>query len=118
MRVISVIIILAALVSPFGCASVYPPIDTSAEDLQTLHTQAALGDAKAQSRLGLMYLDGLGGLPNNLVKAHLWLSMAVTQGNHLSAVERDKVAIKMTPAQIAEAQQLARRCQAQQFKGC
>jgi uncharacterized protein len=65
-----------------------------------------------------MYLDGLGGLPKNLVQAHLWLSMAVTQGNGLSAVERDKVAMKMTPAQIAEAQLLARQCQAQRFKGC
>ena len=31
---------------------------------------------------------------------------------------RDKVAGLMTSAQIAEAQRLAQRCQAQQFKGC
>ena len=79
---------------------------------------AAQGVVWAQFRLGEMYLDGLGGLPKNLVQAHLWLSMAVTQGNHLAAIERDKVAMKMTPAQIADAQRLAQQCQTQQFKGC
>lgn len=79
---------------------------------------AAQGVVWAQFRLGEMYLDGLGGLPKNLVQAHLWLSMAVTQGNNLARLERDEVAKKMTPAQISEAQRLAQQCQTQQFKGC
>jgi TPR repeat protein len=85
---------------------------------QWFEKAAAQGVVWAQFRLGEMYLKGLGGLPKNLVQAHLWLSMAVTQGNNLSRLERDEVAKKMTPAQIAEAQRLAQQCQAQQFKGC
>ncbi len=35
-----------------------------------------------------------------------------------AAKNRDDLAAKMTPAQIAEAQKLARECQARKFKGC
>jgi hypothetical protein len=31
---------------------------------------------------------------------------------------RDKIARRMTPAQIAEAKRLTQQCQARQFKGC
>jgi hypothetical protein len=37
-----------------------PPINISAEDLQTLHTQATQGDAKAQVHLGMLYTLGAG----------------------------------------------------------
>jgi hypothetical protein len=81
-----------------------PPTHISAEELQTLHTQATKGDAKAQYNLGGMYLSGQG-VPKGLVQAHLWLSMAAAEGNSLAA-------------QLVEAQRLASQCQAQNFKGC
>lgn len=65
----------------------------------------------------MLYAEGHGA-PQNLVQAHLWLSMAAAQGNEFAAQERDKVVMKMTPAQIAEAQRLTQQCLARKFKGC
>jgi TPR repeat protein len=75
------------------------------------------GDAGAQSILGSMYEDGLG-VPQDYVIALMWLNLAAVSDALSSdpdedAVrsrrkERDIVAKQMTPAQIAEAQKLAR----------
>ncbi len=43
---------------------------------------------------------------------------AVSGKSEYAAKNRDDLAAKMTPAQIAEAQKLARECQARKFKGC
>ena len=60
--------------------------------------------ALSQYNLGLMYTHGRG-VPKDLVEAHKWLNLA----GDLAAVKyRDMVAQHMTPAQIAEAQKLAR----------
>ena len=66
----------------------------------------------AQYALGGMYADGVG-VPEDYVQAHLWLSLAAsrleTSGVRDHAVRnRDRIAGLMTPAQIAEAQRLAR----------
>ena len=47
------------------------PIDISAEELQILRTQAAQGDAKAQTTLGQMY-DWGEGVPQNYAQALHW----------------------------------------------
>jgi uncharacterized protein len=69
-----------------------------------------------QFNLGLMYAKGQG-VPQDYVLAHLWFNLAAshlppggpTKKTHEKAVQgRDLVAAKMTPAQIAEAQRLAR----------
>lgn len=57
-----------------------PPIDISAEELQTLRTQAAQGDAKAQTNLGQMYDLGEG-VPQNYAQARHWWERAAAQGN-------------------------------------
>jgi len=45
--------------------------------------------------------------------------VASTGGEQKFAVDnRDEVARRMTPAQLAEAQRRAQQCQAQQFEGC
>ncbi len=70
------------------------------------------GYAKAQNNLGVMYEDGRG-VTQDYVQAHMWYNL-VAAGlppgeNHDVAVKnRDFVAKLMTPAQIAEAQRLAR----------
>jgi hypothetical protein len=121
MRVLFVIILLAALVLPSGCASVSPPIDISAEDLQTLHARAAQGDAAAQTNLGVLYANGHG-VPREYVQSYMWWSLVAgrSMGNDqkLAAEYRDRVAYRMTPEQITQAQEMASRCQAQNFKGC
>ncbi len=61
----------------------------------------------------MMYAAGQG-MPLDNVQAHKWYALAATrfinsdQGRAAAAAGRDAVAAKMTAAQIAEAQRLAR----------
>ena len=64
---------------------------------------AEQGNAEAQNRLGIMYLLSQG-VPQDLVQAHLWLSLATRQGHQTAYIINDDVAAFMTPEQIAEAQ--------------
>lgn len=68
---------------------------------------AESGDPTAQYNLGVFYDNGLG-VPQDKVSAYMWLSLAATQGREGAAAIRDLIARRMTPAQIAEAQKLAR----------
>jgi Sel1 repeat len=75
---------------------------------------AEQGAVRAQSNLGSMYYNGVG-VPQDYIQAHKWLNLAAL---HYSASEKEAhdrtimalniVAAKMTPAQITEAQALAR----------
>ena len=60
-----------------------------------------------QLHLGRMYSEGTG-VPQDLVIAHMWLNLAASHGGTVSKTLRDQIAERMTPAQIAEAQKLAR----------
>jgi len=44
----------------------------------------------------------------DFIQAHMWYNLSAAQGETRSAEARDALAQRMTPAQIAEAQQLAR----------
>ena len=68
---------------------------------------AARGYANAQSNLAVLYDDGQG-VPQDFVQAHKWYSLAGANGNKHAAAYRDMLARRMTPAQIDEAQRLAR----------
>ncbi len=66
----------------------------------------------AQYNLGVMYDIGRG-VPQDYAQAHMWLNLAASRfppgKDRDNAVKnRDIVAEKMTPAQISEAQKLAR----------
>ena len=61
----------------------------------------------AQVRIGNMYAEGQGVLQDN-AQAHMWYNLASAQDFPLASEKRDRVAAKMTPAQISEAQKLAR----------
>ena len=65
------------------------------------------GDANAQYNLGVFYDNGLG-VPQDRIRAYMWLDLAAMQGRESAATFRDLVARVMTPGQIAEAQKLAR----------
>ncbi len=54
-----------------------------------------------------MYRKGEG-VPKDYVQAHMWYTLAAAQGDKDAGEFRDLLAEKMTPAQIAEAQRLAR----------
>jgi uncharacterized protein len=68
---------------------------------------AGQGDAVAFAKLGLMYAQGRG-VPRDFIQAHMWYNLAGANGERRAAAERDTLATRMTPAQIAEAQKLAR----------
>ncbi|MBN4047995.1 sel1 repeat family protein [bacterium AH-315-O15] len=71
---------------------------------------AEQGHVLAQVNLGFAYANGQG-VPQDYVEAHKWLNLAASRGTPSQeryAEARDALAAKMTPAQIAEAQKLAR----------
>jgi len=63
--------------------------------------------ASGQFSLGAMYIAGHG-VPKDYVLAHMWVNLAAAKGIKRAVTARDLLEILMTPAQIAEAQRLAR----------
>ena len=75
---------------------------------------AEQGDAKAQFNLGVMYVRGAG-VRRDRVVAHKWLNLAANRypaseenWRNKTSTLREAIAALMTPAQIAEAQRMAR----------
>jgi TPR repeat protein len=68
---------------------------------------AEQGDPHAQGNLGVMYGKGQG-VPMDYVLSYMWFNLAAARGNKDAAKGRNLLAAYMTPAQIAEAQKLAR----------
>ena len=70
------------------------------------------GDAVAQNNLGGIYYEGQGIL-QDFVRAHMWFNLAASRAEDAETREqatknREILAAKMTPVQIAEAQRMAR----------
>lgn len=76
------------------------------EALTQWRAAADAGDGRAMLALGQRYQQGLGVL-QDYVEAHMWFNLAASRGEAAALGERDAVAAKMTPAQIAAAQQRA-----------
>ena len=68
---------------------------------------AEQGYGLGQQNLAAMYFTGQG-VAQDYVQAHMWWNLSAAQGDANAAKQRDLVAAKMTPAQIAEAQKLVR----------
>ena len=67
---------------------------------------AEQGDVTAFSNLGVMYAQAQG-VPQDLIQAYMWFLLAAKNGDENSAERCGVLAIKMTSAQIAEAQERA-----------
>jgi TPR repeat protein len=85
-----------------------------AEAVTWYRKAAEQGYADAQNNLGNIYNAGRG-VPQDFVQAHKWYSLAAARSaasevrlRNGAVKNRDRVAAKMTTAQIAEAQRLAR----------
>ena len=83
-----------------------------AEAMNWYRKAAEQGNAGGQFNLDLMYQNGKG-FPQDYAKAHMWLNLATSSlppgiFRDVAVKIRDDVAKKMTPAQISEAQKLAR----------
>ena len=77
-----------------------------AEAFRHWREAAETGDGRAMLALGRLYRQGLGVLQNYVV-AHKWFNIAASRGEAEAATERDALATKMTPQQVAEAQERA-----------
>ena len=64
------------------------------------------GDRRAMLELGRLHVQGLGVL-QSYVQAHAWFNLAASRGEVEAVKERDAVAAKMTPQQVAAAQERA-----------
>ena len=77
---------------------------------------ARQGIARAQFNLGTLLAKGSNGVPPDYVRSHMWFDVAAktypesaTESRERAVSSRNSVAAKMTPAQIAEAERLARK---------
>jgi uncharacterized protein len=117
-----------------GYEGVLTKDDSQAVRWWRLAAEQGLGDA--QYSLGWNYFYGLG-LLQDFALSYMWFNLAAanwqtwvgdaenspfnsdrSNSRNVAASQRDIVAGKMTPAQIAEAQKLARECVAKNYKGC
>ena len=75
------------------------------------HTKAAeQGNAESQYLLGVKYYHGKG-ITQNFRLAYVWSSLAAAQGHESAINNRDITAKKLSPQQLAEAQDLAAQIQ-------
>jgi TPR repeat protein len=106
------IILMLSFAAPVAAGPI-EDVDTAikrrdyATAVRLIRPLAEQGDATAQYNLGVFYDNGLG-VPQDHVRALMWLNLSAAQGKEGAATFRDLVARLMTPAQIAEAQKLAR----------
>jgi len=112
MRIIAVVLLMLSFAAP-GAAGPSEDADAAMKRhdyktaLRLIRPLAEQGDANAQYNLGVLYDNGLG-VPQDRVRAYMWLNLAAMQGRESAATIRDLVARLMTPVQISEAQKMAR----------
>ena len=87
------------------------------EAVRWFQLAAAHGDTTAQFDLGVMYANGRG-VTQDYVRAHMWFNLSGAFGDATGLQDRDIIAARMTPQQIAEAQHMAWECQQRDFKDC
>ncbi len=87
----------------------------STEAMKWYRKAAEQSNVNAQFHLGHLLRLGRG-VPRNFVQAYKWFSLGAARGHSRAILGRKLVAIRMTPAQIAEAQKLAREWMAKHKK--
>jgi TPR repeat protein len=85
--------------------------------IRVFRTMAKQGDAKAQSVLGIMYRHGEG-VARSPVRAFLWFSRAAARGDAKAKAELRDVSQAMTPQELSEAREMARACEASNYRTC
>ena len=78
---------------------------------------AEQGNAAAQYNLGNRYAKGEG-VAEDYVMAHMWWNIAAANGHENARKSKDNIVKRMSPSQIAKAQEMARECMAKNYKGC
>jgi hypothetical protein len=103
---------LAAMNYPIGDLTFDPSKGNLNEALVWYRRAADQGDVDALVAMGMAYAGGIG-VPQDYVEAHKCYNVAAPRSKYGDIrndimKRRDDLALKMTPAQIAEAQKLAR----------
>jgi uncharacterized protein len=86
------------------------------EAIRWYRLAAAQGDARAEGNLGRMYLNGQG-VPHDYVRSYMWLTVA-KKTNVAANLMLQAVVPKMNATQIAQAQEMAKRCEDSSYKQC
>ena len=77
---------------------------------------AEQGNARAQCNLGMKYHEGKG-IEKDHVLAHMWINIAAINGLSGAARVQDIVSKMMSASQIEKAQDFARECIKNNYKG-
>ena len=91
--------------------------ENKAEAARWYRLAAEQGYAIGQYNLGLMYANGEG-IPQNNARAYMWWSVAAAQGNESARGNRDIVADRLAPDQLARGQDMATRCFESDYQDC
>ena len=78
---------------------------------------AAQGVALAQYQLAVMYENGQG-MARDYVRSYVWYKMAADQGDANAIDDLGGESDLLTPAQLVQAQAMAAKCKASNFKDC
>lgn len=110
-RFTGAILLLACLSTVAGAPAAHADYDAGKQALAAgqpgkaaaqWRAAAEAGDARSMLELGRLLVQGLG-VVQNYVAAHKWFDLAASLGQAVATQERDAVAAKMTPQQLAEA---------------
>jgi TolA-binding protein len=78
---------------------------------------ASQGNISAQYHIGFMYENGMA-VRQDYVHAHMWYSVAASNGDAGAARNRTFIQDSMTPSQIEQAQEMARNCLNSGYTDC
>jgi TPR repeat protein len=84
---------------------------------RVFRTLAEQGNAKAQNVLGVMFRKGEG-VPKSPPRAHMWFSLAAARGDAKAKAELREVSRSMTAQEISQAQEMAKACEASNYRQC
>lgn len=87
------------------------------EAAKWFRTAALHGSADGMIILGEMYKDGRG-VTRDYLRAHMWISLAGTAGDKGAGKARREITKRMTSTQVSQAQEMARKCKASNYKQC
>ena len=105
-------VLVAAVLSVFPVQADYEEgqraLEAGRTDIALREWQAAAagGDRHAMTALGRLFVNGRGVL-QDYVEAHKWFNLAASRGDTVALEQRDALEGKMTPAQVAAAQERA-----------
>ena len=77
---------------------------------------AAQGLAESQNNMGFMYLNGKG-VPTDYIRAYAWFNLSSAKGYKNAEKARDGLQWRMTPSQLAKAQELSREIESRIAQG-